>query len=214
MQRGLKNRAARSKKSEATLTKANGSGSLDDLSEQAFEIAKRRQAAANEAMAMLEEYYETAFESHAATLLRAMAWLAGTSLYRSFGFLTDMPPGSPVLSDQSNGEGMKLLKDFMFLMDRNGIKLKSDEFTADIPAEHKPRMNILRVQEQFQSGYNGIMEEHGFDYLEGGRTGAVACARLVRLHCQDRKDLEPKVAASIVSMGFVEGSKTAPAPLK
>ena len=196
------------------LTKANGSGSLDDLSEKALEIAKRRQAAANDAVVLLEEHYETAFESHAATLLRAMAWLAGTSLYRSFGFPNDLPPGSPVLSDQSNEEGMKLLKAFMFLIDRNGIKLKPDEFTADIPVEHQPRKDILQVQNQFQSQYNGIMKEHGFDYLEGGKTGAVACARLVRLHCQDRKDMEPKVAASIVSMGFVEGSKTAPAPLK
>ena len=196
------------------MTKGNGSGSLEDLSERAFEIAKRRQSAATGVVEMLEEQYEAAFGSHAGTVLRAAAWLAGTSLYRSFGFPTDMPPGSPMLSDQANREEAKLLKVFTTLINKDGVELKLDGLADEIPAEQKPRKDILQVQEQFQDEYNQIMKRHGFDYADGAKSGAVACARLVRLHCLDRKDLEPKVAASVVSTGFREGSTTAPAPLK
>ena len=103
------------------MTKGNGAGSLEDLSERAFEIAKRRQVEATEVVEMLEEQFETAFESHAGTLLRAAAWLAGTSLYRSFGLPADVPPGSPVLSDQANEELPKLLKIFMTLINKDGV---------------------------------------------------------------------------------------------
>ncbi len=196
------------------MTKANGSGSVEDLSEKAYEIAKRRQAAAMDAVALLEDQYEASFESHAGTVLRAAAWLAGTSLYRSLGLPTDLPPGSPVISEQSDAEGLKWMKVFMLLVDRSGINLKPDDYAVDIPPEYEPRKDILQVQELFQVPYNRIMEKYGFDYLEGSKTGAVICARLVKLHCENRKDIEPPTAASTISIGFVEGSKTVPAQLK
>jgi hypothetical protein len=186
---------------------------LDGLSEKAYEIARRRKAAAQELVTMLEDEYETWFESSAASLLRACAWLAGTSLFRSFGFDRKLEPGSPVLSDKSNTEGMKMLKVFMFLIDQDGIKLKPDDFAVSIPADKRSTKSILQVQEHFQDRYNDIMRRHDFDYVEGAKTGAVACARLVKLHCLNRSDLEPSLAATIVTMGFVEGAKTAPANL-
>lgn len=187
---------------------------LDGLSEKAYEIARRRKAAAQELVTMLEDEYETWFGSSAASLLRACAWLAGTSLYRSFAFDQQIEPGSPVLSDKSNTEGMKMLKVFMFLVQQDGIKLKPDDFAVSLPADKRPAKNILEVQEHFQDRYNEIMQRHDFDFAEGAKTGAVACARLMKLHCLNRSDLEPPLAASIVTMGFVEGAKTAPAPLR
>ena len=71
-----------------------------------------------------------------------------------------------------------------------------------------PQKTLLEIQEQFQDRYNEIMRQHGFDYMEGAKTGAVVCALLVKVYALRRKDLEPKLAASIVSMGFVEGAKT------
>src|SRR5512133_2376608 len=191
-----------------------GAGSeLDGLTALAYEIARRRQAAAVDVVAMLEEQFETWFESNAATLVHACAWLAGTSLFRSFGFEHKSPPGTPVLSDQANVEGLKLLKVFMFLIKKDAIDVKPDDLAAELPPADKPLKTILEVQQQFQQRYNQIMRDHGFDYLEGARTGAVACARLVKIHCLNRKDLEARAAVSIVSMGLVEGSKTAPADL-
>ena len=90
----------------------NTNSGLDGLSEKAYEIARRRRAAAQELVTMLEDEYETWFESSAASLLRACAWLAGTSLYRSFGFDRKIEPGSPVLSDKANTGGENRLAGF------------------------------------------------------------------------------------------------------
>ena len=183
----------------------NQSESLDRLGEQALEIAKRRQAAASDVTAMLEDQFETAFESHAATILHAGACLAGRSLRKSFGSEAADAPQADTAPEQPD-EQMKLMKVFMFLVDKNGVQLKPQDYAAEIPGEQKPRMTMIQVEEKFGDRYDEIMKRHEFDYAEGARTGAVACARLLKIHCLNRKDLEPNVAASIVSAGFVEGA--------
>jgi hypothetical protein len=165
-------------------------------------------------MKLFEEHYQTTLEAHTGTVLYAAAWLAGTSLYRSLGYQQELEPGVVVLSEQANRQVPTLMKVFMLLLDKEGVKLPPDGFIAKIPEQFHPRKTLLQVQEQFQDRYNAIMKQQGFDYLEGAKTGAVVCALLVKLYALRRKVLEPALAASIVSLGFVEGSKTAPAPLK
>jgi hypothetical protein len=196
------------------MTDTNPTASPQDLSDKAFEIAKRRQAAATAVLKLFEEQYQTTLGSHVGTVLYAAAWLAGTSLYRSLGYKQEFEPGVVVLSEEANRQMPALMKVFMFLLDKEGVKLKTNEFVTKIPTELTSKKTLPQIQEQLQERYNEIMREHGFNYVEGAKTGAVVCALLVKVYALRRKDLEPKMAASIVSMGFVEGSKTAPAPLK
>jgi hypothetical protein len=188
------------------VTKGNGNGSLEGLSEKAYEIARRRQAASNEAVIMLEEQYATAFASDAASLLQAAAWLAGNSLRRSFE-ADGGEHSDPAAATDSSGEQLKLMKAFMFLVDKYGIQLKANDYATEIPPAQRARLSPEEVEQRFGDRYDEIMRSHGFDYAEGARTGAVVCARLVKLHCANRNDLEPQVAASIVSMGFEEGGR-------
>jgi hypothetical protein len=183
-----------------------------DLGSQALEIAQRRQAAARQVLELLQSQFG-ASPSHPETVLYAAAWLAGTSLYRSMGIHPDIEPGTPVLSDQANEHGPKLLTIFSTLVEKFGLALKQDDLVFKVPAEHKSEMGILEVQDRIQVPYNEIMRKHKFDYLEGAKTGAVACAFLVKIFCIDTHRLPAGLAAGIVSMGFVEGSKTAPTPL-
>ena len=192
------------------MTKTNGNGngsanrSLDGLSEQAYELAKRRQAAANEVVSMLEDQYEAAFASHAASILHAAAWLAGNSLRRSLE--SDGGSGHDP-GTVGSSEELKLMKVFIFLVDKYGIKLKPNDYATEISPEQRTRLSPEEVEAKFGSRYDEIMRRHGFDYADGARTGAVVCARLVKLHCANRSDLEPQIAASIVSMGLVEGGQ-------
>ncbi len=188
------------------MTKNNGYKSLEGIGEKAYEIAKKRQAAANEAEAMLESEYEAAFGSHAASVLHAAAWLAGNSLRRSMSTGGDEAVEEAGAADEAKEE-LKLMKVFMFLVDKYGIKLKAEDYAAEVPPEYKTRLSAEEITEKFGSRYDEIMKKHGFDYADGARTGAVVCARLVKLHCANRTDLEPQVAASIVSRGFVEGGQ-------
>ena len=185
---------------------------MDDLSNKAVEIAKRRQAAAIAVIKMFDED-KTTFQGHAGTALYAASWLAGTSLYRSLGHEAQIEPGVIVLSAKADQQISTLMKVFMFLLDKDGVKLKADEFVAKIPEAFQPRKTLLQIQEHFQDRYNDIMKEHGFDYMEGAKTGAVICELLVKVYTLRRQDMETRLAASIVSLGFIEGAKTAPAPL-
>ncbi len=195
------------------MTESNEGSSLDDLSNKAIEIAKRRQAAAAAVIKLFDED-RTTLQGHPGTVLYAASWLAGTSLYRSLGHEADVEPGVIILSAKADQQIPALMKVFLFLLDKNGVKLNADEFVPKIPEALQPRKTLLQIQEQFQDRYNEIMREHGFDYLEGAKTGAVVCALLVKVYTLRRKDLETRLAASIVSLGFIEGAKTAPAPLK
>ncbi len=70
------------------------------------------------------------------TVLYAAAWLAGTSLYRSLGYKEQLEAGGGGALGGSQPSRMPaLMKVFMFLLDKDGVKLKPDEFVAKIPAE-------------------------------------------------------------------------------
>jgi hypothetical protein len=189
----------------------NGNRSLESLSEQAYEIARRRKAAANEVEALLEEQYDSAFGSHAASVLHAAAWLAGNSLRRSFGTDGSAAPQTAPRGDGA-AEELKLMKAFIFLVDKYGIKVKPEDYAAEIPPEQRTRLSPQEIEAKFGRRYDELMQHHGFDYADAARTGAVVCARLVKLHCANRTDLEPQVAASIVSRGFVEGAQDSQTP--
>ena len=195
------------------MTKEPKKSQPHDIAAQALEIARRRQDAARQVLELLQAELGDS-PSHPETSLYAASWLAGTSLYRSMGIRPDIQPGTPVLSDQANEQGPKLLTVFSTLLTKFGLELKQGDLVFKVPAEHKSKMGIQEVQKRLQVPYNEIMRKHQFDYLEGAKTGAVACALLVKALCLDSQKLPVGLAAGIVSMGFVEGSKTAPAPLE
>ncbi len=177
-------------------------------------MAKRRQDAAKEVLALLERHFGAAPAPHPETVLFAASWLAGTSLFRALKLGEEMHPGVVVLSEEVNQEWPKLMRTFLYLLDKFGIKVKADEANMQIAPEHQSQQSLRQIQEELQTPYNAIMSAHGFDYGEGAKTGAVLCALLVRSYCVTHKLIDPGLAASIVAMGLVEGAKTAPAPLE
>jgi hypothetical protein len=189
-------------------------GGSSNQSNDSVEVMKKRQQAAIEVLGIFQEHLPTTFESHPASVLYAGAWLAGTSLYRTFGYTHNADPGTVILSDIANEEWPKLANLYMYIIQKDGIKLNPEDLIIDIPIEHKPKKDILQIQELFQEQYNQIMKKYGFDFLEGAQVGAFICGILTNFHCIANKDLEPRLAAGIVSMGFVEGAKTNPIPLK
>ena len=155
---------------------------------------------------MLEDQYETTFQSRAASLLQAAAWLAGNSLRRSFEQDGARSEEASLATSESN-EQLKLMKAFLFLVDRYGIKLNANDYATEIPPEQQTHLTPQEIEGKLAHRYDEIMRNYGFDLAEGARTGAVVCARLVKIHCANRNDLEPQVAASIVTKGFEEGGR-------
>ena len=151
---------------------------------------------------------------HAGTILSAAAWLTGTSLYRSFNFKEDTPPGTTIKSDEVNKEWESL----MYLFEQYNFQ------KADIPVgrlilaalaapdSFKPQVEMSHVQKELQDQFNAVMKKHGFDYLDGARAGIVICSMLLQYY-STAKLIDPYVAAGVVAQGILEGAKTVPPPM-
>ena len=177
-------------------------------------LQKNRAEAASEVLKIFDRDFRTPQGIHPGTVLSAAAWLAGTSLYRSFRYTQTPEPGTVMLSEKANQEFPKLLDLFTYYMVKGGTQIPPEQFILDTPETFKPRKTILEIQQAHQDEYNAIMKKHNLDYLDGARAGIIACAMLFNYHCVKRQDLDPRLGAGIISMGIVTGAKTAPMPLK
>jgi len=176
-------------------------------------LQKNRADAAAEIMGIFDRHFRTPQGTHPGTVLSAAAWLAGTSLYRSFGYAQDPEPGTGMLSEKANQAFPRLLDLFTYYMTKGGAQIKPEQFILETPEAFKPLKTILQIQEAHQAEYNAIMKKHNLDYLDGARAGIIACAMLFNYHCVKRQDLDPRLGAGIISIGIVTGVKTAPMPL-
>ncbi|MBK9924186.1 MAG: hypothetical protein IPP66_02745 [Anaerolineales bacterium] len=177
-------------------------------------LQKNRADAATEVMGIFDRNFRGPQGIHAGTVLSTGAWLAGTSLQRSFGQAHNSEPGTILLSEKANQEWPKLLRLFVYYINKGGVQLKPDQFARQIPDNYKPQKTILQIQEAHQEEYNAIMRHHGLDYRDGARAGIIVCSMLFNYHCVKRQDIEPQFAAGIISIGLIEGTKTSPMPLK
>ena len=177
-------------------------------------LQEKRVAAATDVMRLFDKFFNPTEEDvHVETVLFSAACLAGTSLFRSFGYSQNTEPGTVVLSDQANQAGSNLMKLFMFFIQKYGVSLKPNQLVTTFSNSNKPQMTILQIQENLQGSYHAIMEKHGLSYLDGARAGIVVCSMLFDHHCIDRKDIDLGLGAGIIGRGLVEGSKTTPFPL-
>jgi hypothetical protein len=177
-------------------------------------LQKNRAEAATEVLGSFDRHFRTPQGTHPSTVLAAAAWLAGTSLYRSFGYAQTPESGTVMLSEKANQAFPKLLDLFTYYLSQSGTHLKPEQFILQIPEALKPQKSILQIQEAHQEEYNAIMKKHGLDYLDGARAGVIVCSMLFNYHCVKRQDLDARLGAGIISMGIVTGAKTAPMPLK
>ena len=177
-------------------------------------LQKNRAEAATEVLGIFDRHFRTPQGTHASTVLSAAAWLAGTSLHRSFGYTQNPEPGTVMLSEKANQEFPKLLDLFTYYIVQSGTQIKPEHFILQIPEAFKPQKTILQIQEAHEEEYNAIMKRHYLDYLDGARAGVIVCSMVFNYHCVKRQDLDPRLGAGIISMGIVTGAKTAPMPLK
>jgi len=175
---------------------------------------QRMQQAADELLVLLDQHFQTTFESHPTSILIACVWLAGASLFRSFHFPNVGEPGQPVLSDRANELGPVILGIYFSALPMK-IKMKLDpaDLAGRIPAEEKPKLDLLTTQKIFQDSFHRILKKYKIDLIQGAKIGMIVCSRLTEKYCLQLNILDPKLAALVVSIGLVEGSKTRPLPL-
>ena len=148
---------------------------------------------------------------HAETAIAGTARMAGTFLFRSFGFpLASIQPGQAVLSDAANEQGPKLIQALGSVLAHIGVALDRAKLGASKEPEHQPQLDFLATQKQLEPTFSRAMQALGLSYLQAAESAAIATAILIK---QCVPVLDPNLAFGIAAYGFVEGSKTAPDPV-
>ena len=148
---------------------------------------------------------------HAETAIAATARMAGTFLFRSFGFpLKDVQPGQAVLSEQANEQGPQLIQVLGAVLEHIGVQLDHEKLGATAPDQNQPQLAFLETQRTLEPGYLDIRSRFSLSPHEAAIAAAVATALLIQ---QSASVLPPEVAFGLAVYGFVEGSKTVPDPV-
>lgn len=148
---------------------------------------------------------------HLETAIAASARMAGTYLFRSFGFeLTDAEPGQAVLSEVANERGPELVNILACVLHENSIAFDDSALEADPGPEHEPHLSFLETQAALEPRYEEIRHCHGLSYENAAHAAAAATAGLI---IQGAGVLDPAIAFNIAVYGFIVGSKTVPQPI-
>lgn len=145
-------------------------------------------------------------EVHAATVVSTAGRLTGTFLLRSFGFdLTDVKPGTVMLSNEANEMGPKTVDLVGAVVEAFGVTIDREKMGSIEPEESQ--LDFLETLSKIQDAAIGIMQIEGLNYTEMAECCAIATAFLIK----DSKDvLIPEVGFTTAILGIIEGSKTAP----
>jgi hypothetical protein len=146
---------------------------------------------------------------HAETAIAAVARMAGTFLFRSFGFqLPDAKPGQAVLSEKANEQGPRLVNIAATVLKDAGVHLDSNKVTDDSMSGHEPLLSFLDSQKLLETDFNAVRERLGLSLVQAADAGALASAMLID---QTSQVLDSNVAFQLAVFSFIEGSKTIPA---
>lgn len=149
---------------------------------------------------------------HVDTLLSSLGRMAGSMMYRTFGFKADIAaPGSPVFSDLANTEGPKLMMAMLGTLRGLGHELGEHDIDhAYLSAEHS-HLNFKQAHDRLAPVFLVYCQHTKTPLIEGAYGAAVAAAQLIH---EAREVLSIDKGAALAIHGFVEGTKTAPFPVE
>jgi hypothetical protein len=149
---------------------------------------------------------------HPPTMVSAAARMAGTYLFRSFDLdLPGLMPGQVVLSPGATEQSSVLIQVAAGILQRLGIKVDDGAAQRIAESQRSVRLEFLQTQRKLEPMFEPIQARHGLVYPNAAHAAAVATALLIN-HCS--KALDPSIAFGIAVFGFIEGSKTAPDPVR
>lgn len=174
------------------------------------DIGERHHAAAADMVDVLAAKLGRNRAVHSETAIAAGARMAGTMLFRSFGFDTSkMPPGSAVLSEEANEKGPELVNIVAAMLHHYGLSLDKEMLERISSRGEAPKLGVNEMQELLEEELTQVREKHGLDLAAGAQACALAVAFLIR-ECAPKIGLE--VGFNVATFGFIEGLKTVPVP--
>lgn len=147
---------------------------------------------------------------HAETLIASMARMAGSLMFRSFGFDKSIEPGTAVLSDQANIHGPKLMNVMFATLQQLGDKVGEDSFDREYASAKYSQLTFKESHDRLAPFFLKYCEATSIGFQDAAMGAAIATGMLIH-DC--REVLSVDKGGAIAVYGFVEGTKTAPFPL-
>lgn len=147
---------------------------------------------------------------HAETLIASVARMAGSMMYRSFGFDKTIEPGTALLSDQANIHGPKLMNVMFVTLQQLGDKVGEENLNREYASAKFSQLTFKESHDRLAPFFLKYCEVTPMGLHDAAMGAAIATGILVH-DC--REVLSADKGAAIAVYGFVEGTKTAPFPL-
>jgi hypothetical protein len=145
---------------------------------------------------------------HAETAIAATARMAGTFLFRSFDFALDgLQPGQPVLSEQANEQGPRLVQIIAAMLAHLGETIDFSKAAAGRGPKHQPQLTFIETLGRLEPEYSRIKDRLALSPQTAAEAAAVAAALLIR---QCKEVLDVGIGFGLAAYAVVEGTKTAP----
>jgi hypothetical protein len=146
---------------------------------------------------------------HAETVIAGVARMAGTFLFRSFGFqLPDAKPGQPVLSEAANERGPRLVGILSTVLADAAINADLNKVDDASRQGHEPLQGFLATQTRLEPLFNKARKDLDLSYEQAAEASVLASAMLIQ---QTTEIVDPNVSFDLAVFSIVEGSKTQPA---
>ncbi|MBT0568714.1 hypothetical protein KIK84_00110 [Curvibacter sp. CHRR-16] len=147
---------------------------------------------------------------HAETLISSVARMAGSLMYRSFGFDEKIAPGTSVLSDQANTHGPKLMNLMFVTLQQLGQQVGEGNINRDYYSRKFSQLTFQQAHEQLAAFFLQYCKAAQISFHDAALGAAIATGILIN-DCREVLDVEK--GAAIAIYGFIEGTKTAPYPI-
>ncbi len=147
---------------------------------------------------------------HAETLILSLARMAGSLMYRSFGFDEAIEPGTTVLSDRANIHGPKLMNVMFSTLNQLGDKVGEENLNREWASPKFSQLTFKECHERLAPFFIKYCEVAPINFYDAAIGAAIAVAITVH-DC--REVLSVDKGGAIAVYGFIEGTKTAPFPL-
>lgn len=144
---------------------------------------------------------------HAETLIASTARMAGSLMYRSFGFDKTIEPGTAVLSDQANIYGPKLMNIMLATLKQLGHQVGEETLNQDYLSPKYSQLNFKESLDRLAPFFVKYCELAPMSFSDAAIGAAIATGILIH-DCREVLPIEN--GGAIAVYGFIEGTKTAP----
>ena len=147
---------------------------------------------------------------HAETLIGSVARMAGSLMYRSFGFDKDITPGTTVLSDKANVFGPQLMNVMLSTLQQIGVNLGEENLDREYASAKFSQLTFKESHDRLAPFFLAYCKIASLKFQDGAMAAAIATGILVH-ECM--QVLSAEKGGAIAIYGFVEGTKTVPFPI-